>query len=331
MTHIPRARRAARTAARLAPAFLLLALTAAPAAAQSLSGRVTRGGEGEAGVSVELHRVSTGARGVVGRATTGPGGEFRIPLPPADTAQGGFNVVFATAVVDGVRYFGPALHPGESPDGYQVAVYDTTSAAAAADSVRVTRRDVFLIPEMSGGWEVAEVVRVRNGAGRTLVAAGGKPAVGLALPGGVSEFQAGDAATDSLVEPGLVQMGERVWLTDPLVPGERDLFFRYRLPAGRGRAALPLAQPTDTLNVYVRQPSPSVRVAGLIAQEPFEAEGERFLRFAGTALAPGARVAVDWRAASGSPVDPRWAALALAAAILAAGAALAVRRGRAAG
>ena len=321
-----------RTAGRLAFAFFLAALLSSinsiDAAAQSLTGRVVKGGAPQPGVAVELHRISTSNRGVTSRATTGADGTFRLPLPPADTAAG-FAVVFATASVDGVRYFGPALHPGDRPAGYEIAVHDTTSAAGVADSVRVSRRDVFLIPQMNGGWEVAEVVRIRNPAGRTLVPVEGKPIVGMEIPPAADEFQAGEGA-DSLAGAGLVRMGTRVWLTEPLVPGDRDLFFRYRLPARRGQTAVPVGHPTDTLNVYVREPGPAVRVAGLTDMDPLEAEGERFARYGGTALVPGARVsfaAADARA-GGAPVDPRAAALAVAAVILAAGAFLAIRRGR---
>jgi hypothetical protein len=123
-----------------------------------------------------------------------------------------------------------------------------------------------------------------------------------------------------------VLMGGRVVATVPLTPGGRDFFFRYRIPPKGGRMALPLAQRTDTLALHVRQPAPGVRVEGLPAGEPFEAEGETFLRYTGTALAPGAKVAVRWRGHGGSPVDPRLAAGIVTALVLAAGTWFALRR-----
>ncbi|HEX2204576.1 MAG TPA: carboxypeptidase-like regulatory domain-containing protein [Longimicrobium sp.] len=331
MTDIRHFREARRPRAPHLAAVFAALLALAPAAslpAQGvLQGRVVQGERGVAGAAVELHRVTPGARGVAARATSGADGSFRVTLPPPDTA--GFTVFFATAWKDGVRYFGRALHPEETPGDYRIAVFDTTASAAAADSVRVTRRDVFFIPAMDGGWEVAELVRVRNQAGRTLVSAD-RPVVGFTLPAGVASFESGsgDAAADSArgQDGGVARMGDRVWVTDPLVPGERDFFFRYRLGAGRGKLALPLAQATDTLNLYVRQPSPEVDVAGLLGGTPFEAEGERFLRYSGQDLRAGAPVSLDWSVPSESPVDPRIVAVALAGLILAGGAALAARR-----
>ena len=326
--------RAARSTARrpflLFSILLAAALCPAPASAQpTLSGQVVRGAAGVGNVPVELHRVSSDTSGRLATGTAGADGRFSFVLPPTDTAAG-FTVFFATAMVDGVRYFGPALHPGEPGTAYRVVVYDTTSAAADVAALRVSRRDVILIAGQRGGWEVAEVVRVENPTGRTVVGAGGTPAFGLAVPPGATDFQAeepGVSESAGAEQPrDLVLMGGRVLATVPLTPGGRDFFFRYRLPPRTGSLALPTSQRTDTLTLYVRQPAPGVRVEGLPAGEPFEAEGERFLRYTGTALAPGAKVNVRWRGNGGAPVDPRLAAGAATVLVLAAGAWLARRR-----
>lgn len=322
---------ALRVARRAALAALLaLVLPPASAAAQSeLSGRVLRGGEGVAGAEVELHRVSRDSSGRLARAVSGPGGAFRFPLPPAE--EGAFTVYFATANVDGVRYFGPALHGGDEGSGYVVQAYDTTSAPAAVAAVRVVRRDVILVPGMRGGWEVAEVVRVENPLDRTVVGPGGTPVFGFGVPEEAAELQTEEpmtAAAGSESPQDLVLMGGRVLATVPLTPGGRDFFFRYRLPARTGDLALPLGTAVDTLNVYVREPAPGVRVEGMAAGEPFEADGERFVRFTGSGLAPDATVRVSWRGPGGSPVDVRVAAGVLAALVLAGGAVFAAARRR---
>ncbi len=336
MTLSDRIRGAARRKAGRLAAVFALALLAAPAPAQtSLAGSVLRAGAPAPGVPVELHRVTRNTRGPVARATTGPGGAFSIPLPPAqDTA--GFTVFFATATVDGVRYFGPVLHGGESPGSYRIEVFDTTTSRATADSLRVARRDVVLVPASEGGWEVAEVVRVRNPARRTLVPDAARPLFGIAIPKGSTAFEAGAGDESSPAAPGgprtnpadVVRVGDRVWVSAPLVPGERDFIYRYRLPASPQRATLPVEHATDSLNVYVREPGPEMDVQGLARPTPFEAEGERFLRFTGTDVRKGARVGLDWRGPAPAPVDPRWAAVAVTALVLLAGTWLAVRRGR---
>ncbi|HEX6371420.1 MAG TPA: hypothetical protein VF006_21055 [Longimicrobium sp.] len=328
--------RAARRTARR-PFSLMHLLAAALAAALSfssaahaqgtLSGRVVKGGAGVAGAPVELHRVARDTSGLIASTRTGADGRFTLPLPPADT--GGFNVVFATAMVEGVRYFGPALHPGDPGTGYEVVAYDTTSAQGAVDSIRVSRRDVILVAGQRGGWEIAEVVRVENPLARTVVGEGGKPVFGLPIPPGATDFQTDDPAMSESAEErprDLLLMGGRVVATVPLTPGGRDFFFRYRLPPGTGTLALPLSGRTDTLALYVRQPAPGVTVQGLPKGEPFEAEGEQFLRYTGTALAPDAKVSVRWRGHGGAPVDPRLAAGLATAIVLAVGAWFALRR-----
>lgn len=337
MTDTDPRKRAARLQARrpfpllLSLCALLAALFALPAssAAQgALQGRVVRAGAGVPNAAVELHRVSSDTSGMLATGTAGPDGRFSFPLPPADT--GGFTVFFATAMVDGVRYFGPALHPGEGGTSYEVAVYDTTSAKPALDALRVGRRDVIVIPGQTGGWEVAEVVRVENPTGRTVVGPGGTPVFGFRVPEGATDFQteqpgvSEDAGAEKPAD--LVMMGARVLATVPLTPGGRDFFFRYRLPAKTGTLALPLSTRTDTLALYVRQPAPGVKVDGLPAGEPFEAEGEQFLRYTGTALAPGATISVRSPQNRGAPMDPRLAAGIVAGLVLAVGAWLALRR-----
>jgi hypothetical protein len=327
-------REAARcAAARLAFVFLLLAAAASSADAQRpLAGRVVREGSGVPGVAVQLHRVTRVSRGQVDSTVSGPDGRFSIPLPPVDSAAG-FTVFFATAVADGVRYFGPAVHPDEPAGGYAITVYDTTSSEKLADSVRVSRRDLFLIPDMDGTMQVAEIVRIRNGGRRTLVA-DARPRISVALPPGAEAFEAGEAdRADSTRAPnaGLTRVGDQAWVTDALLPGDRDFFFRYRLSPKVKRFPLTFGRATDTLFVYVRQPAPEVRARGIGEGVPYTAEGESFIRYHATGLRAGSAARLDWAGPSPPPVDPRWAALAVAGVILAAGGVVAARRGRAAG
>jgi hypothetical protein len=315
--------------AALAAVLALLLFSAPPAHAQQLlQGRVVRAADsaGLGRVRVTLHRVTRRASGPVDSTLTAPDGSFRVTLPPAeaDAAGGGFNVFFATAEVEGVRYFGRALHAGDPLAGYRVVAYDTTSRAAYADSVRVSRRDVAMIPEEQGGWEVGEIVRLVNFSHRTIVPAAG-PILSLGLPEGATSFEVGEG---ELGKQEVLQMRGRVYIAAPLPPGGRELFVRYRILKGRTRAAIPVTLPTDTLNVFVRQPAASARVAGLRGPRPFLAEGERYAQWLGFHLPKGAPVVLTWRNPFASPVDPKLAALILTAAILLAGLVLALRRGR---
>jgi len=312
-----------RKALRLAGFFLLLA---SPAGAQVLTGRVTVAGSPLPGARIELHRVTRTERGIIRQLQTDASGRFSLTLPPP--ADSGFTVYFATAIANGVRYFGPPLHGGEGSSDYLIEAYDTTSSSAAADSVTVVRRDVIFASGAQGGWEVAELVRLRNPTRRTLVPAADRPVVSVALPEGIRSFEAGagDQPADSSAQGELVPIGSRAWVRAPFVPGERDFVFRYRLPSTPQRVALPVDRPTDSLTVYVRQPAPDAEVRGIPEVAPLAAEGERFRRYVGAALMPNAKVEMDWRGPRGAPVDPRWAALAVVALILSAGAWMAWRR-----
>lgn len=337
MIHTALRMRAARCTARrpfplltllLALAAGMLSFPGSAAAQGSVTGRVVRAGAAVPNVPVELHQVATDTSGLLATGTADGDGRFTFTLPQVDS--GGFTVFFATAMVEGVRYFGPALHPGEAGTSYVVAVYDTTSAKPALDALRVGRRDVIVVAGQRGGWEVAEVVRVENPTGKTVVGAGGAPVFGMAMPAGATDFQTeepGVSESAGAEKPrDLVLMGGRVLATVPLTPGGRDFFFRYRLPANTGTLALALSQRTDTLAVYVRQPSPDVRVDGLPPGEPFSAEGEQFVRYTGTALAPGATIRLRAARNGGAPMDPRLAAGIVTGLVLAAGAWFALRR-----
>lgn len=317
---------AAPSAASAGPAGAASAPSAAPARAlTSVTGRVVRDGKGVPGASVELHRVASDTSGRVGATATGADGVFTFRLPPPDP-NAKFSVFFATAMVDGVRYFGPALHPSDPGARYEIAAFDTTSAAAAVDSLTVGRRDVILVPGTRGAWDVAEVVHVQNPLRRTVVGPGGKPVFGVRIPAGATDFQterpltgAGPGAED------LMLVGDRVVAAVPITPGGRDMLFRYRLPAGTDPLAIPLSHSTDTLTLYVRQPAPGVSVAGLAKADTFSAEGDTYLRYTGTALRPDARVTVQW-SAPGMGIDPRLLAGVLAGLVLLAGAWFALRR-----
>jgi hypothetical protein len=311
-------------------AVLALLLVGAPRAAaqQLLEGRVVRAADsaGVGRVRVTLHRVTRRASGPVDSTLTAPDGSFRVTLPPTqpDPAGAGFNVFFATAEVEGVRYFGRALHAGEARGGYRIVAYDTTSLASYADSVHVARRDVALIPEAQGGWEVGEIVRLANRSHRTIVPAAG-PILYLGLPEGATTFEVGEG---EFGEQEVVRMKDRMYVAAPLPPGTREMFVRYRILKGHTRATFPVTLATDTLNVFLRQPAKGAKVDGLTGPRPFLAEGERYAQWLGFHLPKGTPVVLTWRNPLASPVDPRLAALVLTGAVLLVGLLLALRRSR---
>lgn len=261
-----------------------------------LSGRVVKGGQTVAGAAVTLHRVTGQASGPVATGTSDARGTFRFPLEAADT---GFAVFFATVEHQSVRYFGPPVHRDQEPADYAVEVFDTTSVTPGA--LQHTRRDVVLIPQTDGGWEVNEVLRIRNPGRRTLVPGKEIATLELRLPEGATDFEAGEGD----IPPEQVKaMGTRVFLLTSFTPGIRELFLRYRLPPGLSSAKLPVRAATDTINVYVRQPSPQVRVAGLKTTKTLEVQGEKFVQYGATDVAVGESVGLEWTGPSSGPVSP---------------------------
>lgn len=304
----------------LSAAALVMAAAPAPVAAQaagpdSLAGRVVLEGTGVADVEVALHRVTPDSSGIQATARTRPDGSFEFPLSTADTA--GFTVYFVTADHLAVRYFGAPVHPGEAPERYLVEVRDTTSAADGA--VRIARRDVVLVPHADGGWEANEVVRVRNGGSRTVVSRGGMPTWAMEIPAGVEDFEAGagDLPTEQIQ-----RMGDRVLLTAPIVPGDREIFLRYRIPGGRA-AELASGGAMDSLNLFVQQPAPRLTVSGLRPVEVVTVEGRRYLQLSGSGLAPDASLRMEWES-SAPPLDPVWAGVGAAVLLVLMGAGAAV-------
>jgi hypothetical protein len=278
---------------------------------EPLTGRVTMEGEGVGGAEVELHSVTQAASGVVMTTRSAPDGAFRFDLPPVDTA--GFTVFFATARHHDVRYFGRPLHASDPRDGYTLEVFDTTSAPA--EPVRLARRDVVLIPQGDGGWEVNEIVRLHNPGRRTVVSASGMPTAEVSIPERAEAFEAGDGDAPA---DNVQRMGQRILLLMPLLPGDRELFFRYRVSGRPAAMELGASTPADTMNLFVRQPAPTLTVGGMEPMELIRIEDERFLQYAATGMQREA-VTVQWRGATAPPVNPVTAAVVIALLVLAVG------------
>lgn len=305
----------------LCAVLLLGLLPAVGASAQQLRGTVQVGQMPIAGAPVILHRVTQESSGAVTQGRTDARGRFAFALPPVDTA--GFTVFFVTSDYLGVRYFGPPLHPTDPRTGYVVAARDTMSVAPNSSPVQLARRDVVLLPDPQGGWEVNEILRIRNPAEKTLVARSGLGPWEMRLPDGVAAFEVGDG---EIRADQVAQVGSRVFLLAPLVPGVHELFLRYRVPELPQGLRLRSGYPTDELNVLVRQPSPPLEVEGLAPGSPVRNGSETFLRYTARDLPADARVGLRARGTVAPPVSPPVAAAVAAALVLAAAAWVAVRR-----
>lgn len=281
-------------------AFVLMssAVTATAFAQESLHGSVVLNDQPVPETAVTLHRVGRDTAGVVAEMISDAGGRFEFTLPAPDPT--GFTVYFAAAERGGVPYYGPPIHVGDSIADYTVEVYDTTSSAAVAESIRTLRRDVVMLPDEIGGWEVNEVVRLLNPSKSTLVSAGGMPTWQFEIPAGATDFQAGEGEVPA---DQVRTMGDQVMLLTPVPPGPLELFLRYRIPAEENSFELPVSNVTDSLNLFVRQPSPALDIAGLDPKELISVEDERFAQYSAANVAPDDQITINWTE-QGPPVDP---------------------------
>lgn len=287
-----------------------------PTPADSIHGRVLKDGLAVPRTPVTLHRVTPNQSGEVASALTDQSGAFSFALEQLPDV--GFNVFFVTAEHLSVRYFGEPIHLDEPQADYAVEVFDTTSVPAAP--VRINRRDMVMIPLQNDAWEVNEIISILNSDSRALVSDRGMPTMEISVPGTASNFQAGEG---DIFPHEVSFMDGRILLVTPVLPGRRDLFIRYLLPAEPSDVTVPLDQPTDTLNLYVQQPSHLTSVEGLSSTQMIDVEGEQFLQYSATEIAQGNAVLLAWT--GGLPVDPVLLSVGITLALLAVGAFLAVR------
>lgn len=289
-----------------------------------LVGTVLFDGRPIEGVPITLHRVTPQASGAVAGAVSDAGGSFQFTLEPDPAAA--FTAFFVTAEHLSVRYFGPPIHSaGPLPENYSVVVYDTTSVLP--QPLRIPRRDVAMAPLADGSWEVNELIRVTNPSPVALVADPGMPTWEIRIPESATDFEAGEG---DILPHELVWMEDRVMLLTPLPPGTRELYIRYRIPARPTRSTISIAEATDTLNLFVAQPSHLNDVVGLQSTTMIAVDGENYLRYGGTNFAAGSAIELAWSGAWSAPVDPVIAAVITTLALLAIGAFAAFRNRRAA-
>jgi hypothetical protein len=310
----------------LCAATLALSAAVTPAHAQGvLRGQIEKDSIGVSDVSVTLHRVTRDSAGAVSSTRSGAGGTFSITLPPADTS--GFTVFFATAEYQGIRYFGPPLHTSDARSGYRLEVFDTAriTPGTMPEGVGLVRRDVILLREPQGGWEVNEVVTVKNGARRTWVPDPGRASWSFLIPKDVGAFEVGDGGTP----PDEVRlMGERVLVTTPLTPGSHEALVRYRLPATSNHYVVTPDMSIDTVQLFVKLPAPQLEIVGVSLVDTVSADGQRFARYSALNVKPGTKLSLGWKGPATAPVDPVKAAVVVLLIVLAGGAVMALRHRR---
>lgn len=267
--------------------------------------------------TVVLHRVAPGFAGEVDSLPIGPGGRFALPLP----AEGDSGVFFASVRVDGVLYFGSAIHgPSDLDSLYTVQAYPGVPAPpGSALPVRV--RNLF-VEVADTGWTVTDLFEVVNGGAGTLISGSDGDTWSHALPAGATDFRVGQS--DLTADRTSLEDG-RLRTSTPIVPGESIYLVQYRLPSGP--VAIPSESATERFELLIREPGPELVVDGLAAVEPVEVEGTTYRRYAGSNLPPTvvrAEPGVRWDAPALIP----WLGAGLALLLAALGAWVALRNAK---
>lgn len=208
------------------------------AAFNSIRGHVVNGTEGgsvPAGLEVILHGVEGEREVVSDRTTVSESGGFLFEEIEAVAGR----VYYATTEWQGIVYGSNAAHLPEAdePLDLWLTIYDTTEVNSP---VQVDRLHLVLDTRTEGVLRVMEIWALSNLGDRTVIAAGGRGPVSVALPEGASNLLFDDG-----VLGGRYQSTDRGFVdTFALTPGSYtgQLVFSFELPYKR---RMEFAQPAD--------------------------------------------------------------------------------------
>jgi hypothetical protein len=222
---------------------------------------------------------------------TGADGRFRFRLTPDTTA-----VNLVSARHDGVDYFSLPLD-GRSTNPVTLVVHDTSSRVP----VSVAARHVLIArPSEDGSREVLDLILLLNSSTRTRVAPDslGASWAGPLPPGSRGlELNRGDISPDAVL-----RRGDSAIVSAPLAPGQKQLAFLYRLPAGRQEVEIPIGSDSVGVNLLVEEEGATVAGPGVELADSQLIEGRAFPRWSGD-VAPNTIVRVSLPGAD--PVAPR--------------------------
>lgn len=241
---------------------------------------------------VVLHRVGRQAQGPIDSTLTGGHGEFRFRFPP-DTA----GIYLLSSGFAGIEYFSTPLRtdPAQPDTGLIIVVSDTSSRAVVGVD---GRHLVVSRPAQDGTRAALEIVTLSNPGPDTRVAPdSGHPSWAARIPAGAFSFQAGsgDFSADALS-----LRGDSVLLFAPVAPGEKQVVYSYKIPAG-APVKLPVTDSVPTFTLLLEESDRSVRGGTIARADTQQIEGRTFVRWSG-AVPSGGAVSIDFPQTGGA----RW-------------------------
>lgn len=276
-----------------------------------------------AGAMVVAHRITPSRQGPIDSMRAGADGRFRFRVAAGlDTAA----VYVVSTQYQGIGYFSEPVSAATSvgADRLALAVFDTS---ASGPPLHVSMRHLVLTaPKDDGSRPVLDIIQVGNTGPTTRVAADSTtPTWSARLPDGIAEFAVGESEVSASA---IAYANGRVTVTAPFPPGEKQVVLTYVVPRGTRQLRIPIDQPTARLEVLVEDSNATAR--DLRLAEPVTLEGRMFAHFTADTTGAGATPEVRFGRAAGAGRNLWWIAVIASGLALAAGAVVAVRRGRAA-
>jgi hypothetical protein len=207
-----------------------------------------------------LHEITMSGGGARDSVRADRDGRYRLTVARPDSGA----LYMVSAAYRGITYFSQAILAREWQDTVPVLeVFDTTSTGAP---ITVGQRHVVIRRGGDqGGRNVLELITLANRDDRTRVSPDSvSPVWAGRLPAGISAFQVGESDVSA---EAIELRGDRVVVTAPLPPGQKQIVFTYVLPANAREVALPVDHPTGRLLVLLED------TAATLVDGPLERRG----------------------------------------------------------
>lgn len=245
-----------------------------------LSGRLLVSGVPADTGTVVLHRVTPAEAGDIDSTSVGADGGFSFRLPNLPFPGSG-EVFIASTRFDEILYVGvPISDPIQLDSLYAIRAFPAQIVPPEGMTFPVSRREVW-VDEGPIGWQITDVLEIRNSQAMTLVPlVDDGPVWRYPLPSGAIGariLQVGPSAGLARVD------GTTLIASNPVIPAENYYIVQYDLESIE--FDIPLPGETGLIQVMVREPAPAIRVEGLARQPSEEIEvGASFMRWAGQTL-----------------------------------------------
>ena len=272
-------------------ALLLLALTAASAAAEPNDGQVSGrlinksgGGVSPAGVTITLVAFGRKEKAPVGQRTTQADADGRYAFTDLDRDANLVYVPFARYA--GVTY--PADEPfqleAEQSHQADISVFETTTND---DAIQLERLNLLVMGADQGMVQMMEMGSLVNTGDRTFVTSNPQDqalarGVHFALPKGALgvQMQSGFSDQDLVAGVGGVQ------ITSPLMPGRHEFALSFQVPYSGSNAdlSLQLPYPTASFSVYLPNTGLQLNSSSLTPGQPTQLGGQSYALYTASNL-----------------------------------------------